>query len=177
MIEAYELELFTPPCSPESPKFAAIARFAVDIREVLPYLNATLPGAVYSKAAPALTWKDGTRHTTFRPHEIAASDLEDRAHAAEVIDALVRTVNETWEARSRIEPDHGMRRRVTPLEVFRLLPRTDCGECGRASCYQFAVQLAAGNVALPECPPLGEEPYHEQRARLEALVAQAPAGA
>jgi len=174
LIEDYEIELFTPPCSPGSPKFAAIARFPADIREVLPYLNATLPGAVYSEAAPALTWKDGTRHTAFRPHEIAASDLEDRAHAAEVIEALVARVNEIWEARAGIEPDRGMRRRVTPLEVYRLLPRTDCRECGRASCYQFAVQLAAGNVTPTDCPPLRETEYAAQGVQLEALVAQAP---
>lgn len=173
LIENYDIELFTPPCSPGSPKFAAIARFAADIREALPYLNAVLPGAVYSEAAPALTWKDGTRHTTFRPHEIAASDLEDRAQAAAVVEALVRRVNETWERRAGIEPDRTMRRRVTPLEVFRLLPRTDCRECGQASCYQFAVRMAAGQALPGDCPPLREPAHAERGARLEALLAQA----
>jgi ArsR family metal-binding transcriptional regulator len=173
LIGNYDIELFTPPCSPGSPKFAAIARFAADISEVLPYLNATLPGAVYSGAAPALTWKDGTRHTTFRPHEIAASDLEDRAQAAEVVDALVRRVNETWERRDAIEPDHTMRRRLTPLEVFKLLPRTDCRECGQASCYQFAVRMAAGQALPDGCPPLRKPEYAAQGTQLEALFARA----
>ena len=47
LIEKYDLEVFTPPCEPGAERFAARARLLVDISEVLPYLNATLRGAVY----------------------------------------------------------------------------------------------------------------------------------
>ena len=59
LIEAYDLEVFTPPCAPGAPKFAAIARLTMDIQAVLPYLNAILPGAVYNHQGAALTWKKG----------------------------------------------------------------------------------------------------------------------
>ncbi len=46
LIEHYDLDVFTPPCEPGAERFAAIARLVVDISEALPYLNATLRGAV-----------------------------------------------------------------------------------------------------------------------------------
>jgi ArsR family metal-binding transcriptional regulator len=98
LIEEYDLEVFTPPCEPGAEKWSAIARLKVDISEVLPYLNATLRGAVYNHAARALTWKKGGRNTAFHPYEIAASNLEDRTEAERVVKGLIKTVNRTWEA-------------------------------------------------------------------------------
>ncbi len=63
LIRTYKLDVFTPPCEPGAERFAAIARLEDDISEVLPYLNATLRGAVYHPAAKALTWKKAGHNT------------------------------------------------------------------------------------------------------------------
>ena len=55
LIDHYDLEVFTPPCDPGAERYAARARLVVDISEVLPYLNATLRGAIYHLGANALT--------------------------------------------------------------------------------------------------------------------------
>ena len=57
LIEHYDLKVYTPPCDPGAERFSAFAELAVDISEVLPYLNATLRGAIYHRSANALTWK------------------------------------------------------------------------------------------------------------------------
>ena len=41
LIPAYELEVFTPPCDPGAERFSAVAHLPADIRDALPYLNAT----------------------------------------------------------------------------------------------------------------------------------------
>jgi uncharacterized membrane protein len=78
LIENYDLEVFTPPCDPEAVRYAARARLTVDISEILPYLNATLRGAIYYPTANALTWKKGGHNVAFHAYEIAASNVEDR---------------------------------------------------------------------------------------------------
>jgi len=174
LIDDYDLELFTPPCEPGAEKWSAIARLTVDISEVLPYLNATLRGAVYNHAAQALTWKKGGRNTAFHPYEIAASNLEDRAEAEQVIKGLIKTLNRTWEKRAEIEPDFEMRQRPTPMALFKLLPGTNCKACGQPTCFTFALKLAAGQQKLEECPPLLEPGYADRLAQLRALVIDAP---
>jgi hypothetical protein len=47
---------FTPSCDPGAERFPAFAELTVDISAVLPYLNATLRGAIYHRSANALTW-------------------------------------------------------------------------------------------------------------------------
>lgn len=49
LIEKYDLEVFTPPYEPGVEQHTAIARLTTDISAVLPYLNATLRGAVYHR--------------------------------------------------------------------------------------------------------------------------------
>ena len=50
LIEHYDVEVFTPPCEPGAERFSAKALLLTDISEALPYLNATLRGAVYNRA-------------------------------------------------------------------------------------------------------------------------------
>ncbi len=43
---------------------------------------------------------------------------------------------------------------LTPLEIVKLLPKTNCGECGEPSCLAFAVALLAGKKSPQACPYL-----------------------
>ncbi len=45
----------------------------------------------------------------------------------------------------------------TGIEIFKLLPKTNCGECGVPTCLAFAMNLAAGKVELSKCPKVSEE--------------------
>lgn len=42
-------------------------------------------------------------------------------------------------------------------EIDKLLPQTQCGECGFAGCMPYADALAQGNAPINLCPPGGEE--------------------
>lgn len=174
LIHGYEIDVFTPPCSPGSVTFSAIAQLRGDIQQALPYLNATLPNAVYNPAAPALVWKDDRHHVVFHAGRIAVSNLEDRFAAVTAVERLVRLVNDTWERRAEIEPSQEVRQRPTPMILFKLLPGANCRLCGQPTCWNFALQLGSGQARPASCPPLGEPGYAERLAQLEALVAAAP---
>ncbi len=45
---------------------------------------------------------------------------------------------------------------LTGLEIFKLLPKTNCKDCGMASCLAFAMALATGKAGLELCPHLSE---------------------
>ncbi len=175
LIDDYDLELFTPPCHPGEEKWSAIARLKVDISEVLPYLNATLRGAVYNQAAQALTWKKGGRNTAFHPYKIAASNLNDRTEAEQIIQGLIKTVNRTWENRAEIEPNFEQRQRPTPMALFKLLPNINCRQCGQPTCFTFALKLVANQQKLEDCPPLLTPEYLDRLTQLQELVIDAPA--
>ena len=46
---------------------------------------------------------------------------------------------------------------LTGIEIFKLLPKSNCGKCGVPTCLAFAMQLAAGKADLNACPTVSEE--------------------
>lgn len=46
---------------------------------------------------------------------------------------------------------------LSGLDIYKLLPKTNCRECGFVTCLAFAMQLAKKAVSIDKCPYLTEE--------------------
>jgi len=57
---------------------------------------------------------------------------------------------------------------LTGIQIFKLLPKTNCKECGEPTCLAFAMKLAAGKAELSLCP------YVSDDAKAELEEASAP---
>jgi acetyl-CoA decarbonylase/synthase complex subunit gamma len=56
---------------------------------------------------------------------------------------------------------------LSGLEIYKLLPQTNCKDCGFPTCLAFAMKLAAKQAELKACPHVSEE----AKAKLEAAAA------
>jgi acetyl-CoA decarbonylase/synthase complex subunit gamma len=64
-----------------------------------------------------------------------------------------------------------MSKKISPLDVFNLLPKTNCGKCGEETCFAFAVKVADRKVDLELCTPLFEEEnYRGSLGKLSLLL-------
>ena len=57
---------------------------------------------------------------------------------------------------------------LTGIQIFKLLPKTNCKECGVPTCLAFAMNLASGKAELDSCPYVSDE------ARAKLAEASAP---
>lgn len=163
LIESYKLDIEVADHSSEVFEYEAIAHLPIDIREVLPYLNAILKNGTYFTDGPVFSWRLDDHKVGFWHDRIAADHLESREQSKEVMDRLVAIVNDVWEKRSGIEPDSRTHENLQPLDLYRLLPKTNCKICGENTCFNFALKLAAGMVELSQCGPLFDDCAHESR--------------
>jgi len=46
---------------------------------------------------------------------------------------------------------------LTGIQIFKLLPKTNCKECGSPTCLAFAMALAGGKAELDKCPYVSDE--------------------
>ena len=46
---------------------------------------------------------------------------------------------------------------LTGLDIYKLLPKTNCGECGVPTCLAFAMKLAQKQTSLDQCPHVTEQ--------------------
>jgi acetyl-CoA decarbonylase/synthase complex subunit gamma len=59
---------------------------------------------------------------------------------------------------------------LSPIEVYKMLPGTNCKECGENNCMAFAAKLVNREATLQECPPLLEPKFTEAYNRLWVLL-------
>lgn len=168
LLKRYRKEISRPECNPSFQSVHCIAHLDEDIREVLPYLNALLGGDQYTKDPPSVTFKVYGKLITLHPKEIAINALKDEAEADKILDWLKDQINEIWERRHEIEPRFEGPSRPKILEILKLLPKTNCHECGQPTCTVFATQLAEGGRGPENCPALSEE----NRRKLEDYLNQ-----
>jgi len=46
---------------------------------------------------------------------------------------------------------------LTGLDIYKLLPKTNCGECKSPTCLAFAMRVAQKQAAIDECPDITDE--------------------
>lgn len=63
-----------------------------------------------------------------------------------------------------------MAQKIGPLDVYKLLPQTNCGQCGENNCLAFATKLVERTVTLEKCPPLFEAKYKDKLEKLRKLL-------
>ncbi|MGD8458008.1 MAG: acetyl-CoA decarbonylase/synthase complex subunit gamma [Anaerolineales bacterium] len=59
---------------------------------------------------------------------------------------------------------------LSGIEIYKLLPKTNCKECGFPTCMAFALKLAAKQVELAACPYVSDEAKEELAASAEPPV-------
>ncbi len=165
----YNIDLFCPPCDPGSEAWVATVRTDADLSDLMPYMNAVVKNGYYDPGVPTLVWKEGAHKFFLRKNEFGINNLHDRAHAERKVARLVKRLNDVWDGREAVEPDFTSRKPPAVLDVFKLLPRTNCGECGVPSCMAFAAKLAGGEADLEECPALASGESQDSLRKLREL--------
>jgi ArsR family metal-binding transcriptional regulator len=145
------------PCVADETKIRMIAHLDGDLGPVLPYLNAVMPTASYAPTADLLTFMDGYRMITLYRQRITIAKADEIVDGWLTLERIRRVVEQTWGDRNRIEPSYEIRKRPPALEIFKRLPRTNCGRCGQPTCLAFALRLWAGEGSAGLCLPVFED--------------------
>ena len=133
----------TLPCLADPEKIRVIAEISDEIHEVFPYLNAILKGCIYNHPALTLTIKKDGKLFTLHAHYITLA---------------------------KIEPNYSKGADLKALDIFKLLPGTNCKKCGELTCLAFAVKLVGQEIEITKCIPLFLEEYQGKRKVLLDLL-------
>lgn len=162
LLKGYRKEIFRPECNPSFQSLHCIAWLDEDIEAVLPYLNARLGGDEYYQDPPAVTFRPQGKLITVHPKKIAVNALRDEDEADKILEWLKREINEAWEKRAETVPSTESAPKPKLLDILKMLPRTNCRQCGEPTCMVFAVRVTEGVKGAEDCPPLREK----ERAKL-----------
>ncbi len=154
LLKSYSKEIFRPECNPGFESVHCVAHLEEDIEPVLPYLNSVLGGYEYLTDPPAVIFRSQGKLITVHGTKIAINALRDATEADKILEWLKREINDAWLNRDGIAPSYEGAPKPKVIEILKLLPRTNCRDCGLPTCMVFAARMAEGIKFPEDCMPL-----------------------
>lgn len=170
LIAAYEIEIVEAGCAPGAGRYGVRIALPNDISGVFPYLNAVRENAWYDPENQILIWREAYQAFAFRPHDIRIARVEEPARAAEAARDIVGRVNAVWNDRHHITPLAATRKLPSVIDIFKLLPKTNCKRCGYATCLAFAAAVRSGEAEVDLCLPLEDARFADSKGKMAILL-------
>lgn len=169
-IKAYKnLSITTPECHPGTPIWCADFQLDADISPLFPYINAVVKGAVFHEKPNCIIFQLEKVKFSLYPDKASAAPFIDREQAVESIQHLIHFLNELENRRATVTPNHKKFQPPVPiLEIFKLLPRTNCKKCAFSTCMAFAAALSKRDLELNQCRDF-QAAHDENFLKLESL--------
>lgn len=138
------------------PPKAWVASFRLDqeVSNLFPYINAALDEATYYEQPQHVRFLlDGYRCLLY-PSLTVAYFFESKMEANQFIDHLIAFLNDLDSQKSNITPNYDRIKRIPIMNILKILPKSNCRECGYLTCMAFAAALIQGKTPSDRCPSL-----------------------
>ena len=160
------------PCLADNMKVRIIAQFEADLIPILEILFLHFKNANYSRNLVCVTTKRAGHSTTvFGSGKVAMTYLKDEQEAIGQLVELAKTFSKAFiylDTNGPAESDIVEKKEsINALQIHKLLPQTDCGDCSESGCFAFATVLMNGEKDIDDCGPIK---LRENADKREALV-------
>jgi DNA-binding CsgD family transcriptional regulator/ArsR family metal-binding transcriptional regulator len=125
-----------------------------DVRELFPYINAALDEAVYYEKPEHVRFLLEGYRCFLYPNIVAAHFFESETAAKDFIVGLMNFLNDIYNQKENIRPNFDQIKQVPIIDILKVLPKTNCRECGYLTCMAFAAALVKGKVTTDKCTSL-----------------------
>jgi ArsR family metal-binding transcriptional regulator len=163
------------PCTADPERIKFLAQADKPLEDVLPILYLAIPNAKYSEKLGALSY-NYKQHliTMFANGRVGMTYVKNRSEAEQLVEEARRLINHAFiHLKTHGRPSAEMvqaKKELTPMKIYNLLPKTNCGECGEQGCVAFAAKLLNGEKTLKDCLPLGLKEYSANRMQIEKAI-------
>ncbi|MFW9801945.1 MAG: (Fe-S)-binding protein [Candidatus Thorarchaeota archaeon] len=163
------------PCLADEQRIRIIANFEADLTPILEVLFLHLRNANYSRSLSCVTTKRAGHSTTvFGSGKVAMTFLKDEAEALNQLMTLAKTLTRAFAyLDANGPPDSDVvhaKENINTLQIHKLLPQTDCGDCGKSGCFAFATLLMNGERDIADCELLECAEYSDKRNALVKVI-------
>ncbi|WP_170302454.1 LuxR C-terminal-related transcriptional regulator [Desulfosarcina widdelii] len=134
------------------------ARFELDceLAPLFPYINAVADSAQYYEKPVYIKFLLADRLCAFYSTEGAFTPVRDLAEAMDFLPTLLDFIRDVSRRRPQIVPNNKKYNPTSAVDIYRLLPGSNCRECGFATCLAFAAALSRGRTSMAKCPHMAD---------------------
>ena len=151
-------------------KIRAVVELDEEIREAFPYINSLLKSCIYNHPAMILVLKKDGKMITLYPRKVTVAKAANENDVQETMQWLKNLTREVFIKKGQIKPDYSSGVELKALDIYELLPGTNCKACDELTCLAFTVKLLSKEKNIVRCAPLFTPEYKEKRQVLGELL-------
>jgi DNA-binding CsgD family transcriptional regulator/ArsR family metal-binding transcriptional regulator len=125
-----------------------------DVSPLFPYINGVADAATFMEKPPFIRFMLDGFLCGLHPRQGVAALFKDRDQALEFLERLLVFLNDLDSRRQALKPNYKTWKPVPVLDIFRILPQTNCRQCGYKTCMAFAAALSQERTTADGCPGL-----------------------
>ncbi len=158
------------PCTADPSMSRIVANMTPPLGGILKILEPLFPRSRYVERTRSLMIKKNEDIiTVYSSGKVSIGMIKNENEAKKVLEELRIIINEA--IKKGIVPAPREKTRVEVMEIYKYLPKTNCGKCKEQDCYSFAVKFMAREATLERCKPLKEPKYASNQEHLQVLTA------
>lgn len=151
--------------------------FSETIYELFPYINAVAKHSYLYTNPPLLRFLFKQRQCVLYPNHCIVTPFDGRSQVSRFAEDFVVFINDIANRKASILPKSKTFRRISVIDIIKLLPLKNCGDCGFKTCMAFAAAISQQRVTPGVCPyfsqPLAERaayPVYDSNGKLMRTV-------
>ena len=153
------------------PRYKAVIPAEEDLSPLMPYINAVARTVFYDPEEPVIVFRLDQYKVALRKNLAQIAEVQDIEEGRKARDKVEAFLQDLAQRKAEITPRPEPRTLPPALEIYKYLPKTNCGQCGEATCLAFAAKLSTGEADLSLCRPLFEEDkWQEEKDKLLSLL-------
>jgi ArsR family metal-binding transcriptional regulator len=151
------------PCIADPTKIRVIIKIGRDHSGLFPYMKGYLKKGIYLKDLPSFSFKKEGKNIAIYRDSIAITKLNDEHEVIRELRSISSLIQDVILKKGKTEPDYSSGRDISPGALYKLLPKTNCKQCGEETCLVFALKLINNERVITECIPLFTEGFKNER--------------
>lgn len=130
----------------------ACLTFEQSVSDLFPFVNAVIQDAEYYQNPAFIRFILDKHYCALYPDRCIASPFEDRNAARDFVRTFLDFLNDLSNRKHEIKPKHKVFRTTPVMDILKLLPGSNCRECGYRTCMAFAAAISRQKTLPTNCP-------------------------
>lgn len=160
LIENFSFELTPIPCEIGSEDYKLTAKTDKSLNDLLPYLNGYIKKGIYTPQANTFVFNYEGHKVSVSNDKVMIARIKSKDEGKDLAEKVIAFLNEIYEKKDEISPCYERREPPKALDIYKLLPKTNCKKCGEPSCFVFATKLSQGDHEIEDCTELSPEQFN-----------------
>jgi len=147
-------------CIADTSRIKYMAKIQRNLEDILPVLFLSTSNSKLTKKPLILSFTVQQHNFMLGQNgDLAVTYVKDEEEIDYINFKIIELINKgikfSLSNRLKLEGLVEKKKKLTPMTVYDLFPKTNCRECGEDSCFNYAAKIMVGKAGYSMCPYLG----------------------